>query len=429
MKKQKLFLFATLITISTMFCFCEKSSNSIYTDSLDNFNIKSIEKELQLLSKSLIPIIQNKRNVEIIKEAIYNKKRDENITLKDLFDYHSGLITKPGNGNERVISLEQQILNNINQYQAMTLEELRDLVETYDMSLYWEYIQLWDGTTLPKVGYPTNEEEDINHNYDLMSYKIFTSTNDVEGTSVIRSYLKENPIILVRPLENFENGGEAYHGDVDYVWLGDLKESVEEDGEVLRNLNNGMKISNISEPSVTRLKEFTTSGNVYDGSGGPEFRFGRVGSEQPLQGVSTFTHKITMNLTASVANQNIWYSLAENPINLSDIWDYDWKIKKETQHFGCYEQDGGLNNKTNYLFAEFVDIGGFISILINASVGVGIKLQKRDDIIHRTIIQRSTYVNYYLNGYNFEGVRNGKSIISFNNEVPNNDLKIVLSDI
>lgn len=387
MKKQNnIVLLTALVIFNLIFTNCEKTSKSIQTDKLENFHIKSIGKELELLSKAMIPVIQNKRNVEIIKEAIYQKKRDENITLKDLFNFHNGLITKPGFGNERVISLEQQILDNINQYQAMTLDELRSLIETYDMSLYWEFIQLWDGTTQPLVGYPTNEEEDVNNDYDLMSYKIFTSTEDVTGVAAIRSYIKDNPVILIRPLENFENGGEAYYGDVDYVWLGDL-DSIMEINKI-NDVNRQGNLKTTQNLDRCRLYAINTNGRSFDGSGGPEFRFWRVGTETFINIIiPSFSEIVEFNLTSSAAATTSWI-YPRNTVD--DILDDLWLVFKWRQTFGCYEQDGGLDNKQ--LVNGYVLTATILEV-VTGQVEFGAFIDRRDDKIYQHNLSFSSYVN------------------------------------
>jgi hypothetical protein len=411
-------LFQSFLVVATLFLAgsCEKETPIAQELNPTETHIKDIAEELELFAKAINTIIQDEAVVYQIKEAIYAKKKDENITLRDLFKYQPTTAT-----HLRTESIEQLLLNALNQYQNMNLQQMYDIIDANELAVYWEFIQLWDGVTMPKTGYPTNEEEDVDNEYDLMSYQVFQDENDVIGEQVVRNYLYENPVILIRPLENFENGAEAYYSEQIYLWLYDVTEL----DSTERIMDNNS--TNISGPTVLRLKEFTTNGNLYDGSGGPEFRFGRVGSENPLYNVSNFTHKITMNLSTSVASSTGWWKVNDD-LGYSDILDYDWKPIKFNQHLGCYEQDGGLNNRVEYLYAKFIDIGGLISLIIDLNVGAGIRLQRNDDIIHRTILPRSTYVNYFLTGYNFEGVRNGKSIVSFNNEVSNNDLKIVLSD-
>lgn len=392
MKKQNnIVLLTALVIFNLIFTNCEKTSKSIQTDKFENFHIKSIGKELELLSKALIPVIQNKRNVEIIKEAIYQKKRDENITLKDLFNFHNGLITKPGFGNERVISLEQQILDNINQYQAMTLDELRSLIETYDMSLYWEFIQLWDGTTQPQVGYPTNEEEDVNHDYDLMAYKVFTSPEDVTGMAVIRNYIKDNPVILIRPLENFENGGEAYYGGVDYVWLGDIIfNDYNNSGSNIKETNSAFKVQNFTERC--RVYAIHTSGKTLDGSGGPEFRFFRKDFYDAANtGLYSFSEIAYLNLTSSVAAQsgpNNWIKVSDYTNN---ILDELWLFYKWEQDIGTYEQDGGTGTKTiTGLVVEAIgEIGSdflpfnLSAITFSGNISISTKIQSKDDLLDK----------------------------------------------
>ena len=78
----------------------------------------------------------------------------------------------------------------------MSIEEFTSFINKYDMAIYWEFIELWDGIKKPSVGYPIDEEEDVNHNYDLLSYKILLDTGNVKSETVVQNtYLQENPVI------------------------------------------------------------------------------------------------------------------------------------------------------------------------------------------------------------------------------------------
>jgi hypothetical protein len=270
-------LFQSFLVVATLFLAgsCEKETPIAQELNPTETHIKDIAEELELFAKAINTIIQDEAVVYQIKEAIYAKKKDENITLRDLFKYQPTTAT-----HLRTESIEQLLLNALNQYQNMNLQQMYDIIDANELAVYWEFIQLWDGVTMPKTGYPTNEEEDVDNEYDLMSYQVFQDENDVIGEQVVRNYLYENPVILIRPLENFENGAEAYYSEQIYLWLYDVTEL----DSTERIMDNNS--TNISGPTVLRLKEFTTNGNLYDGSGGPEFRFGRVGSENPLYNVS-----------------------------------------------------------------------------------------------------------------------------------------------
>lgn len=363
----------TLLVIAVFLTGCKNDNFNIKEEQLANFHIKSISNELEIVSKAFSQLIQNERNVLLIKDAIYKKKKDENITFKDLFTY----LNSTGSSTSRTSNFEEQLLDEINNYQAMNLDEFRSLIDLYDLSIYWEYIQLWDGTTQPKVGYPINEEEDVNNDYDLMSYKIFTSIDDVVGTEVVESYIYENPVILVRPLEDFENGSEIYYGDDEYVWLGDAEMLKYIDLEPLSNPS--FKTQNVNAEDRCRVFSINTNGNRFDGSGGPEFRFFRNGIFNFSSGLYGFSEIIYLNLTSSAATTTNWISLTQTNNILHDLWTFfNWN-----QLIGTYEQDGGVgtNNVDGIVAEGTLDALGIEVFKLQLSATT--KIQRKDDLIDK----------------------------------------------
>lgn len=372
-------IFSLCLTL-LIFTGCKNDSFKIQEETLENFHIKKIDKELQIVAKAINTIIQEPQNVALIKDAIYKKKKDENITLKDLYKYFNE--QNSSSGAARAVNFEQSLLTNINQQQAMSLEELRTLVDFYDLSIYWEYIQLWDGTTPPQVGYPTNEEEDVNNDYEQMSYKVYASVEDLVGNYVIRSYLEATPVILVRPLENFENGSEPYYSDQTYVWLEDM-ENLEED--TTQNEPNSGALRTTQNISQLSLYAINTNGNVFDGSGGPEFRFWRVGIDAFITGnISDFTNELNYNLTASAAKTTSWI-YPRNTVD--DILDHLWLVLKWRQTFGCYEKDGGLNRQKVFGLV----ITATLAKVITGEIEFFENIDNRDDKIYQHDLPWTSY--------------------------------------
>lgn len=352
----------------------------------EDLHINDIADELELFSRAFSKVIKNEAVVYYIKDAIYAKKKDENITLKDLFTYEYSPTPKP-NGSARLVNIEQLLLSAINQYKTMSRDEMNELIDAYDLSLYWEYIQLWDGQTMPRIGYPTNEEEDVDNDYALMSYRIFQNETDYEGIEVVENYIYKNPVILIRPLEDFENGAEAYYSDRSYIWLSDIEEIIQSESKNVSS-NSSMRTQNILDRF--RLFAINTNGNKFDGSGGPEFRFFRNSIFNFSSGLYGFSTIVYVELTASAASTTNWIPIIATNNILHDLWGFlDWN-----QLVGTYEQDGGVGTKNvTGLVAEGVLNALGIPVLkiqLNATT----KIQNRDDLIDKYEMYWTSFVHH-----------------------------------
>ena len=51
--------------------------------------------------------------------------------------------------------------------------------------------------------------------------KIFISHIDTIGSIIQRHIWKENPVILICPNEDYENGSPVYYSNETYIWLSD----------------------------------------------------------------------------------------------------------------------------------------------------------------------------------------------------------------
>lgn len=359
---------------------CKNDNFHISEDNLSDFHIKSISDDLEIVSKALSQFVQNGSNVHIIKSAIYQKKKDENITLKDLYSYFENI-----GGESKRFNLEEYLLSEINKYKAMNLEELRSLVDYYDLSIYWEFIQLWDGTTTPQVGYPINEEEDVSNDYKLMSYKVFTTVDDKIGIDIERAYLTTNPVLLVRPLENFENGGETYHSDQTYVWLEDLKNQETASSKDVGV--NGDSLETSMDINRCRLYAINTNGKSFDGIGGPEFRFWIAGTYlYKPESIINFDEIAYLNLTSSAAKSTSWI-YPRNTVN--DILDEFWISLKWRQVLGCYEKDGGLKARQK---VEGSVVTATNKEVVTGEVNFKIKIDRKDDKIYQHDMSYSSFL-------------------------------------
>ena len=93
---------------------CEKETNNINSNLklAKEFHIKTISKELASFSKALTPIFNNQQNLNLLKEAIYLKKRDENITINDL-----------NKSLESSFNFEQELYTNLTKINKISFEE------------------------------------------------------------------------------------------------------------------------------------------------------------------------------------------------------------------------------------------------------------------------------------------------------------------
>ena len=201
-----------LLLLIFAFASCKKQEQISTSIDKEQFHIQHIDNELKSFSIALNNMLNNVNNIKILKQAIFLKKKDENITLKDLNSYINSISNKT-NRNE---SFEQQLYYEFNKFSNLTFEEFKIFVDKYDLTIYWTYIELWDGVKKPVFGYPINEEEDVNRDFSQLSYKIFNSINDTIGRIIQRPYLKDNPVILISPNEDFENGSPTYYSNEIY---------------------------------------------------------------------------------------------------------------------------------------------------------------------------------------------------------------------
>ena len=321
-----------LLLLIFAFASCKKQEQISTSIDKEQFHIQHIDNELKSFSIALNNMLNNVNNIKILKQAIFLKKKDENITLKDLNSYINSISNKT-NRNE---SFEQQLYYEFNKFSNLTFEEFKIFVDKYDLTIYWTYIELWDGVKKPVFGYPINEEEDVNRDFSQLSYKIFNSINDTIGRIIQRPYLKDNPVILISPNEDFENGSPTYYSNEIYRWLSDSIQN-----KKYKDINKESLVQDI--PSRLRVYKINTNGHDFDGNGGPEFRFFRNGFFEYQTGNYGFYKIVYLNLTASAASSTNWIGLTD----IDNILDSDWTFIDYQQMIGVYEQDGGVMfNKT-----------------------------------------------------------------------------------
>ncbi len=380
----------TIIAIFAMFTSCKKEATLINNqESIELNHIKQLDSELSILAKAFSDIFKDDANVKILKRAIFEKKKDENISIKDFYKFYDANIKHQSNSrNQSLQGFEYLLYSTFRNYSSMSIEEFTSFINKYDMAIYWEFIELWDGIKKPSVGYPIDEEEDVNHNYDLLSYKILLDTGNVKSETVVQNtYLQENPVILIRPMEDFENNSPEYYSNEPYVWLSDLESEIN-----VKNKTNGKvdaKIQGVDDRF--RLENINTNGNKFDGNGGPEFRFFRNGPWDYKTGNYGFAEIININLTASVAESGNWVNVSSYANNIyHDLWLFTtWN-----QLTGTYEEDGGIIiNQTVSGFA----IEGILNVVgipvASASIGVSSKISRKDDLIDKYQMNWTSFVN------------------------------------
>ncbi|MFN8267697.1 MAG: hypothetical protein U0T31_06820 [Chitinophagales bacterium] len=366
---------------------CKKQEQQRISIDKEQFHIQHIENELKMFSIALNNTLNNVNNLNTLKKAIYSKKKDENITLKDLNSYFNSISTK----NNRNESFEQQLYYQFSKYSNLTFDEFKMFIDKYDLTIYWTYIELWDGVKKPVFGYPINEEEDVNSDFSLLSYKIFTSHIDTIGSIIQRTYLKENPVILICPNEDYENGSPVYYSNETYIWLSDSIQN-----KRYKDVNKERLVQDI--PSRLRVYKINTNGHDFDGNGGPEFRFFRNGFFEYQTGNYGFYKIVYLNLTASAAATKNWIGLTD----IDNILDSDWTFIDYQQMIGVYEQDGGVMfNKT----VSGVALQGELNLLgipiVKGSLGLQSKITRKDDLYFKTEMTFNEFVHHVQNKNNW----------------------------
>lgn len=379
----------SIFILSVLFIFtsCKKEEKNTIkgTHNFENFHIKQLDKELNVLSKSFSKIFSDKNNVAILKKAIYVKKKDENITIKDFykfFDSYNPKVTIINTRTEQFYdNFEEMLYDKYNEISPISLNDFRNMINTYDMSIYWEFIERWDGIKKPIVGYPIDDEDDVNHNYDLLSYNIINI--DSSNSVIQNTYIQNNPVILIRPNEDFENGSPNYYSNIPYIWLEDiLKDSA------LSNSNQ--RTEDIMSVDRFRLETFSTNGNKFDGNGGPEFRFFMKSPTSPTTGFYAFNSLISINLSAGAAQG----AGTQTPIKVynyvNNILHDNWHLLDFRILTGAFEEDGGaIKNQQISGNGIKIDLAG-----IQINVILGSTIHRKDDIIDRYEMYRSSFVNH-----------------------------------
>ncbi|MEZ5008148.1 MAG: hypothetical protein R2753_08365 [Chitinophagales bacterium] len=330
----------------------------------------------------------------------------------------------------------------INENGTLEMGEVFNLIETYDLAIYWPYVQNYiDGEIA--VGSPINTEEDVNDLSEMRTKvlePILNATNEIIGRNekvVDLYYPATQPTWIIQPLEDYENPNNPYHNpEFLYVWLCHLNESSEDIQECLvSNGNRGIKStqqeffednSGLRFEDRLRLYAINTNGNHLDGSGGPELNFYRVGSDNWITGdITSFSDLIGFGLSTSVADSTNWISV-RNIVN--DIMDDHWGILKFRQILGCYEGDGGPHNQTISGIVIKADIDIFGLPIAGAQINIGPKIDKRDDQLHKRNYERqNSYISNVVNQTSMGwGLYQGWPIERASN---NSDLKLCWSNL
>ncbi|QQR97842.1 MAG: hypothetical protein IPK18_13600 [Sphingobacteriales bacterium] len=379
-KTAKIIIF--IFCLSFIYTSCKKENNTEIIKSLEDFHVKKIDKELSNLSKVFSEIFKNNRNVNILKKAIYQKKKDENITIKDFYIFYDKYSPKVQYTNNRTgffyDSFEEMLYDKYNNISSISLDDFRELINTYDMAIYWEYIEKWNESTQPIVGYPLTEEEEVGNAYDLLTYKVY---NNIKEEIVNRAYIKNNPVILIRPNEDFENSSPNYYSNIPYIWLKDLLK----DSALVNSNQRTEKVQDVFDRF--RIETINTNGNVFDGNGGPEFKFFRNSPTSYTTGFYGFATILTLNLSASAAGSTNEI-IVGNYIN--NILHDNWHIIDFRSLIGTYEQDGGvIKNQQVSGIGIKADVLG-IPIL---NISFSSTITRKDDLIDKYEMYRSSFVN------------------------------------
>lgn len=379
-KTAKIIIF--IFCLSFIYTSCKKENNTEIIKSLEDFHVKKIDKELSNLSKVFSEIFKNNRNVNILKKAIYQKKKDENITIKDFYIFYDKYSPKVQYTNNRTgffyDSFEEMLYDKYNNISSISLDDFRELINTYDMAIYWEYIEKWNESTQPIVGYPLTEEEEVGNAYDLLTYKVY---NNIKEEIVNRTYIKNNPVILIRPNEDFENSSPNYYSNIPYIWLKDLLK----DSALVNSNQRTEKVQDVFDRF--RIETINTNGNVFDGNGGPEFKFFRNSPTSYTTGFYGFATILTLNLSASAAGSTNEI-IVGNYIN--NILHDNWHIIDFRSLIGTYEQDGGvIKNQQVSGIGIKADVLG-IPIL---NISFSSTITRKDDLIDKYEMYRSSFVN------------------------------------
>lgn len=388
MKQQIILFFFIPIYINVLFTSCNKHDVNTISNQNNEFHINQIDSELKVLTRAFNDILKIDINIRILKDAIYDKKKDENISIKDFYTYNDTHISKYNDARiGATTNFENHLYSAVSKYSNISFTEFQNLIDKFDMAIYWEYLELWDGISKPVIGYPLNEEEDVNNDYYELSYAIYKYTGgDILNEIIVqREYLKDNPVILIRPMEDFENNSPNYYSDETYVWLYEIRNKKSK----INSVNNANRLEDISDRF--RLEEINTNGNVFDGNGGPEFRFFRNGFPDYKTGKYGFSEIIHLNLTASSSSSHNWISVGTYTNNIyQDLWTFiTWQ-----QLLGTYEQDGGIiynQDVTGVAIEGKLDI--FNIPIAGLSIGVSSTITRKDDLIDKYEMNWTSFVH------------------------------------
>lgn len=184
--------------------------------------------------------------------------------------------------------------------------------------------------------------------------------------------------VIARQLQD---SSPNYYSNIPYIWLKDLLK----DSALVNSNQRTEKVQDVFDRF--RIETINTNGNVFDGNGGPEFKFFRNSPTSYTTGFYGFATILTLNLSASAAGSTNEI-IVGNYIN--NILHDNWHIIDFRSLIGTYEQDGGvIKNQQVSGIGIKADVLG-IPIL---NISFSSTITRKDDLIDKYEMYRSSFVN------------------------------------